>query len=195
MLEKYLIFKYNNQRRIKMEKIGKIYKSLQNVNDEINAIAKDKKGYGYKFRGIDDILNVFGPLFKKNKIVTRRKNVKITQILDENQDPNKKQIHFMIEVLYGFISLEDGSEIETLGFASGMDKLDKGLLCAISNSFKYVMFEFFCIPVEGIIDSDMKFAKDNKSELPKKNIIKEDIEDNNKDLPPKRKSSFRKNRA
>ena len=134
-------------------------------------------------------------MFKKNKIVTRRKNVKITQILDENQDPNKKQIHFMIEVLYGFISLEDGSEIETLGFASGMDKLDKGLLCAISNSFKYVIFEFFCIPVEGIIDSDMKFAKDNKSELPKKNIIKEDIEDNNKDLPPKRKSSFRKNRA
>jgi len=155
--------------------VGKIYKALQNVNDELEAIKKDQKGFNYNFRGIDKAMNAMNPLFKKHGILVRRSLVEgSVQHQVYEGDNKKKQNHVILMCNYHFFSTEDGSEVTSLGFGEGMDKGDKALACAISNSYKYVIFEMFNIATEEQIDSDMKTAQENgvdpnkKVEPPKK---------------------------
>jgi len=157
-----------------MEKnVPKIYSSLQAVNDDLNGIKKDQQGYNYKFRGIDQVMNTIGPLFKKHGIIVRRQNVTIIQeTLDrEVRGKPSKVNHALLQADYIFVSTIDGSEISSSGFGEGEDKGDKSIGCATSNAYKYVIFEMFNIPSEDQIDSDMKTAKDNgvtEAKLPTK---------------------------
>jgi len=203
--------------------VGKIYKALQNVNNDLDAIKKDKPGFNYKFRGIDQVLNTIGPLFKRHGIVVAMSEtpesvvhslhttVKVekvnhvaelkTQLSSVFKDEELKEMlkillpdkikegptretktvqnHILLKINYHFISTEDGSEVVSLGVGEGMDKGDKAAACAISNSYKYVIFTKFNIPTEEQKDSDMKTAEENgidpnkKVEPPKKTVTKE----------------------
>lgn len=148
--------------------LGKIYESLQSVNEELNAIKKDQKGYNYNFRGIDSVLNAIGPLFKKFGIITRRVNAEIINFPDYVDKKGNKVNHFLLKATYMFTSTIDGSEIFSVGFGEGMDGQDKAIGCATSNAYKYVIFEMFNIATEEQIDSDQKTAIENKVDAPEK---------------------------
>jgi len=145
---------------------NKIYEAMANVNNELKAIGKDQDGYGYKFRGIDDVFNSLSPLFKKYKILTVRRNIQTDRNVREVIDKYGKQKNF-VEVFfqadYAFVSLEDGSEIVTSGFGEGQDTSggDKASSMATSNAYKYVIFEMFNIATQEQQDSDQATAKAN----------------------------------
>lgn len=154
-------------------KTSEIFASLQAVNDELVSIGKDSQGFNYKFRGIDDVLNALGPLFKKYKILTKRRNVKMERTVHLRDVRGKETAMntFLFQAEYVFVSSKDGSEFVTEGFGVGEDKGDKDAACAISNSYKYVLFEMFNIPTLDQVDSDMKTATDNgvtEAKLPPK---------------------------
>lgn len=65
------------------EKVDAILTSMAKVQQSLDAIKKDQQGYGYKFRGIDQVLNTLNPLFKENHIVTLRRNVKSNRVVRE----------------------------------------------------------------------------------------------------------------
>lgn len=146
-----------------------IYAAMAKVNEELKAIGKDQEGYGYKFRGIDDVFFSLNPLFKKYKIITTRRNVEIERSMREvpdkyKPDKNKTFVEVFIKADYAFISLEDGSEIVTTGFGEGQDTSggDKASSMATSNAYKYVIFEMFNIASQEQQDSDQVTAKENK---------------------------------
>lgn len=143
--------------------MSKIYEALFNVFKEIKPIGKDQKGYGYNFRGIDDVLNALHPLFKKYGIITRRDNVVVTRQSRVNAK-GKEQTEVTLKADYYFTSLEDGSEIKTMGMGEGIDSSggDKATSMATSNSYKYVIFELFNIATEEQQDSDQVTAKEAK---------------------------------
>lgn len=146
--------------------VGKIYEQMLKVNAELKAIGKDQEGYGYKFRGIDDVFFSLNPLFKKYGIITTRKNVQVQRNVREVTDKYGKQKNFVevfLQADYAFVSLEDGSEIVTTGFGEGQDTSggDKASSMATSNAYKYVIFEMFNIATQEQQDSDQATAKEN----------------------------------
>ena len=138
----------------------------------MGAMTKDQQGYNYKFRGIDKVLSTLGPLFKKHKILVRRMpiDIRMDKFVDKKENIFN---HAVIRCNYCFVSTIDGSEFVSYGFGEGMDKGDKALSCATSNSYKYVIFEMFNIATEDQLDSDMKTALENgveSSAKPKKAV-------------------------
>ena len=162
------------------EKVGKIFPALAKVQEELDAIGKNQKGYGYNFRGIDDVLNAMHPLFKKHKIITTRRDIESAREVRTVVDKNGKEKQFIevfIKAKYAFVSLEDGSEVVTEGFGEGQDTSggDKASSMATSNSYKYVIFEMFNIATEEQKDSDQVTAETNsKTSFTKKSDKKEE---------------------
>lgn len=172
---------------------SQILLSLQAVNNEISEIKKDQSGHGYKFRGINQVLNTLSPLFKKHNILTKRRNVQISRSVRNALDKYGKEKSvvetFISKCDYVFISTVDGSEFVTEGFGEGIDQSggDKSSAMAISNSYKYVIFEMFNIATEEQKDSDQVTAEEAKKDSKPLNIV-----DNR---PPQLNSGFRKKGA
>lgn len=158
--------------------MSEILKSLQIVNEELGSIAKDQQGHGYKFRGIDQVFQNIGPLFKKHGVLVSRRNLVATHSIRDVEKLNKyakteadkyqkKQYleTFINSCDYVFTSTKDGSEFVTQGFGEGQDTSggDKSSSMATSNSYKYVIFEMFSIPTAEQQDSDQVTAKVNAS--------------------------------
>lgn len=154
------------------EEKNAILASLQSVSEELKSIGKDQQGHGYKFRGIDDVLNALNPLFKKYKILTARRDVnckrtlrKVTKEYKGNKT-EKEYVEVFMNAKYVFKSLIDGSEFITEGFGEGQDSSggDKASSMATSNSYKYVIFEMFNVATEEQKDSDQVTAIVGKKE-------------------------------
>lgn len=144
-----------------------VLKGLDFVNRELNAIKKDQKAgsgsYSYSYRGIYQVLNALSPLLRTAKIVTRRKVIHSERDIVVNNKGNKEhRVFYHCE--YIFTSLIDGSELVTEGFGEAIDPGDKATGKAISNAYKYVIFELFNIPTEEQKDSDDTLKNDIKQE-------------------------------
>lgn len=183
----------------------KILEALGNINAELGVIEKDQKGHGYMFRGINQVMNALKPLVAKYKVLVKRENVKVayktfdveTPSYKEGEPPKKKTIfRTELECDYVFVSCEDGSEFRTRGFGEAVDNAsfsDKSTAMAISNTYKYVIFELFNIAVEEQADSDQdtadkkekesKFAKPDDAPKTKFSQIKPETVEPQKEKP------------
>lgn len=147
-----------------------IFTSLALVNKALDAIAKDQQGYNYKFRGINQVMNAISPLFKKEEILVAKKvldtkhevrySIETIERTDKqgivtSTTKEKKERWCFYRCLYIFTSMKDGSTFEVEGYGEANDGDDKGTGKAISNAYKYVIFEMFNIPTEEQKDSDM----------------------------------------
>lgn len=143
----------------------KIYEAMAKVHAELDAIAKDQQGHGYKFRGINQVLNALHPLFKKHKIVTKREVI-LWERSSRTNSRDKEVSEVKLHCKYSFVSLEDGSALETHGVGEGLDSSgsDKATGMALSNAYKYVVFEMFNISTEEQQDSDQATASEHKKE-------------------------------
>ncbi len=147
-----------------------IYESITKIMEEVPAIKKDQtnKQQGFKFRGIDDVMNALQPLLAKNKVFT------VPEILEQTREErvtNKggNLIYSICKIKYTFYA-EDGTFIEAITIGEGMDSGDKATNKAMAIAMKYALFQVFCIPTEEIKDPD--------SETPPENNKKETKEQN-----------------
>ena len=169
----------------KQDKVPAILKAMDKINQDLAPIGKNQQGYGYKFRGIDDVLNALNPLFKKHKVIVCRRNLHSERVVREvekgpskdvvetehtdskevttttHNSSTKQYVEVFVNCEYVFTSLEDGSEIVSEGFGEGQDSSggDKASSMATSNSFKYVIFEMFSIATDEQRDSDQITAR------------------------------------
>lgn len=127
------------------------------------SIGKDKKNpqQGYKYRGIDDVMNVFQPLLAKYKVFI------VPEVLSHEREERTNKngtllLYSVCTIKYTFYA-EDGSSISAVVIGEGMDSGDKATNKAMSVAMKYAMFQTFCIPTEEMQDSE----KDSPEPLPK----------------------------
>lgn len=145
------------------DKIPLIYARMADINNEIDAIGKNRfnEQQKFKFRSIDDVYNAVNPLFKRYRIFMTSK------ILEEKREerPSKNggtNIWTILKIEWTFFA-EDGSFVTTQSQGEGMDSGDKGSNKAMSTSQKYAIIQAFSIPVEeGHPDSDKDVLFDNK---------------------------------
>lgn len=139
-----------------------IYESITKIMEEIPAIGKNKenKQQNFKFRGIDDVMNVMQPLLSKNKVFI------VPQILEQRREERQSSkggnlIYSICQIKYIFYA-EDGSYIEAITIGEGMDSGDKATNKAMAIAMKYALFQVFCIPTEEMKDPDAETPPESK---------------------------------
>ncbi len=139
-----------------------IYESITAIMGEGYAITKDKKNQqqGFRYRGIDDVMNTFFPLLSKHKVFCVPEVLECTR---EERQTNKGNnlIYSILKTKYTFYA-EDGSSISAVVVGEGMDSGDKASNKALAIGMKYAMFQVFCIPTEEMIDPDATTPEPSK---------------------------------
>ena len=145
-----------------------IYESITKIMEEIPAIGKDQtnKTQGFKYRGIDDVMNTLQPLLSKNKVFI------VPQILEQTREERTTNkggnlIYSICKIKYIFYA-EDGTYIEAVTVGEGMDSGDKATNKAMAIAMKYALFQVFCIPTEEMKDPDGETPEGSK---PKNKLI------------------------
>lgn len=154
-----------------------IYESITRIMEDIPAIGKDKTNtqQHFKFRGIDDVMNVMQPILAKHKVFV------VPQVLEQTREERVSSkggnlIYSICKIKFIFYA-EDGTSIEAITTGEGMDSGDKATNKAMAIAFKYALFQVFCIPTEEMPDPDQETPEPSK---PKKKISKEQIDYMNK---------------
>ena len=141
-----------------MAEAANVYSAIAAVQAELakEGISKDRtnsQGAGFKFRGIDDILNALGPMMPRHGLTVFPHIVERESV--ERQTKSGGVLFYVtVKARFEFVCVADGSrqEAETIGEA--MDSSDKATSKAMSIAWKNAAILTFQIPVEGENDPD-----------------------------------------
>lgn len=131
-----------------------IYEAISKCMEEIGAVGKNdtNKSQGFKYRGIDAVMNAINPALVKNHVFI------VPEVLEQNREEKitskgGKLIYSICKIKFTFYA-EDGSSITAITIGEGMDSGDKATNKAMAIAFKYACFQVFCIPTEEMTDPD-----------------------------------------
>ncbi len=134
------------------ERVPMIYSAICGVMEDIGAVGKDdfNKTQGFKYRGIDAVVNALNPAMRKHKIFCA------PEVLEQSREERTTAkgstlMHSICRVRYTFFAT-DGSSVQTVVVGEGMDSGDKATNKAMSAALKYACFQTFCIPTEDLMD-------------------------------------------
>lgn len=161
-----------------------IFKKIPVIIGSIEAVLKNHKNdkQNYYFRSIDDVYNSVNSAMAKEGVcisvnyeIIKNKTVRI--IDGYGKEKNAKEV-----VLKGIYKIyaEDESYIECSTFGEAIDYGDKAINKAMTQSFKYLLFQVFVIPTEEKKDSEFDSSEiPNKQEqMPKQTLKQETKKDN-----------------
>jgi ERF superfamily len=134
-----------------------VYKAINKVQAKLAelGISKDKKNaaQGFNFRGIDDVLNALAPCLAEHELCILPR-VMSRECTERSTGNGKAMFCAVVTVEYDFVSAADGSKHTVSSVGEAMDMADKATNKAMSAAFKYMAFQAFCIPTEGMEDAD-----------------------------------------
>ena len=91
-----------------------IYESISAIMQEIPAIGKDKKNQqqGFKYRGIDDVMNALQPILSKNKVFV------VPEVLEQSREERQTNkggtlMYSVMRIKYSFYA-EDGTSVSAV---------------------------------------------------------------------------------
>ena len=125
-----------------------IYGKIANILKETKAIGKTEKNQqqGFKFRGIDNVMNELHELFSKNEVFILQE---VQSYTTENRPTKSGGTNTFTRTTIKFRYMTtDGSSIETVNVGEAMDSGDKGMNKAMSIALKYSLLQMFLIPTD-----------------------------------------------
>lgn len=134
-----------------------VHAAIVQVADALRqeGVSKDKRvmgGGNYKYRGIDDVYKALSPLLAKAHLYISPIKMEKEPELMVGTKVQQRLVRLL--VTYRVTCSLDGSSIEVVALGDGVDTGDKASGKAMSYAYKSLMFQLFCIPVEGQPDSD-----------------------------------------
>lgn len=131
-----------------------IYERMAEILRETKAITKSEKNQqqGFKFRGIDNVMNELHELFAKNEVFILQE---VKGFETENRPTKNGGMNTFTRATITFrYTTIDGSYVETTNIGEAMDTGDKGMNKAMSIALKYSLLQMFLIPTEEQKDPD-----------------------------------------
>lgn len=128
--------------------MAQIHEAICAAMARTKAIGKDKKNQqqGFKYRGVDDVMNALQPVFAEMLIFCTPKVIDVQR--EERTTKNGGSMTYtVVTVEYTFYA-SDGSSVSCVVCGEGMDSADKSTSKAMSIAFKYACFQLLCIPTE-----------------------------------------------
>lgn len=138
-----------------------IYNAILGVMADVGAIGKDKqnKQQGFKYRGIDDVMNALQPAMVKHGVFVAP--TILNQRREERQTSKGSNLIYSICTVKFTFYAQDGSSVDAVVIGEGMDSGDKATNKAMSIAFKYACFQVFCIPTEEMKDPDAETPEES----------------------------------
>lgn len=131
-----------------------IHEAIPKVMAEIGHIGKERKNEAqkYHFRGIDDLYNACQASLIKHGVFC------VPTVMHSEREERKSSsgnnlIYTILTIKYTFYA-SDGSSIEAVTVAEGMDTGDKSAYKAMSGAQKYALLQVFAIPTEEAKDAE-----------------------------------------
>ena len=139
----------------------KVYESIRAVTLALSSHGIQKTGenkqQGYKFRGIDSVLNALsGPLCDANLTILPR--VTERTVVERETKSGGALFNVTVKVEFDFVNTEDGSAHTVVTYGEAMDSADKATNKALSAAYKYMALLAFCVPTESSPDNDADFT-------------------------------------
>ena len=135
----------------------KVYAAISKVQGELarHGIGKAQLNAfdKYRFRGIDDVYNALAPLLADAGLVIIPQMRECNSV-DRVSQKGGTMVHTTVYVDYLIVSSADGSTVTAKAYGEAIDRGDKSVAKASTSAWKYLMFQLFCIPVQGTPDSD-----------------------------------------
>ena len=134
-----------------------VYESISGVQRQLakEGIAKSQKNQqqGFRFRGIDDVLNALTKAMSDNGLVIIPRML-TRETMERTTGQGKPLFTVTVTVEYQLTSVHDGSSVLAVCPGEAMDTADKATNKAMSAAYKYMAIQTFCIPTEGDNDAD-----------------------------------------
>ena len=131
-----------------------IYAKMAAILRETKAITKSERNQqqGFRFRGIDNVMNELHELFAKNEVFILQE---VQGFTTENRPTKSGGTNTFTRATVKFrYTTTDGSSVETVNVGEAMDSGDKGMNKAMSIALKYSLLQMFLIPTEEPKDPD-----------------------------------------
>lgn len=149
-----------------IQQMAQIAASAVHVFQAMNAVAaemsqegiekaRSNTQQGFKFRGIDDVLNSLSSKFAKHKLLMLPRVVD-RSVIDRQTAKGGTLIYTTLDVEFDFVSAVDGSTVTIRTVGEAMDSGDKSANKAMSAAYKYAAIQAFAIPTEGMLDADQE---------------------------------------
>ena len=131
-----------------------IFQKMTSILKETKAITKSEKNQqqGFKFRGIDNVMNELHELFAKNDVFILQEVQDFT--VDARPTAKGGTLFYTRATIKFRYMTTDGSFVETVNVGEAMDSGDKGMNKAMSIALKYSLLQMFLIPTEEQKDPD-----------------------------------------
>lgn len=126
-----------------------IFEALANVMADVKAVGKNENAgsgnYGFKFRGIDAVINAVNPALKKHGVIVMPE---VQSVEHEVVTANGKQHKSVfVTVKYTFYG-PGGDSLSTVVAAEAMDSGDKGTTKAMSVAMRVALIQTLCLPTD-----------------------------------------------
>lgn len=139
----------------------KVYQAIGAVSRAMSAqgISKGRNNaqQGYKFRGIDDVLNTLSAALVDAGLVILPRCVD-RNVVERATAKGGVLFYVTCKVEFDLVSTEDGSKHTVCTYGEAMDSADKATNKAMSAAYKYLALLVFCIPTEATADNDADFS-------------------------------------
>lgn len=126
-----------------------IHKSLAAVMADVQSVAKNdqNKAQGFKFRGIDAVMNAVGPVLRQHGVIVVPELISIEYSTVEIGQKRTPMGHARLVVAYHFYGPEGDSITSTVA-AEAMDSGDKATAKAMSVAFRTCLLQALCLPTD-----------------------------------------------
>lgn len=146
-----------------------IYKKIAAIMKDCGPIAKDRtnRGQGFKFRGIDDVMNSLHSIFAKHSVFIIHEVLE--RVVTEKRTAKGGVLYSVVLKIRFKLTSDDGSFVEIINFGEATDSGDKATNKALSVSLKYALLQLLLIPTEEEKDPDYIIPPKT---IPKKEVPK-----------------------
>lgn len=136
----------------------KVFQAMHAVASDLAKTGIEKTGFNqqqkYKFRGIDAFLDALSPVLAKHGLLVAPKYHAPTFSQVGETSSGSPIIEALLIGDFHFIAAEDGTQFVVSVPGQGRDSGDKAINKAMSAAYKYAMVQSFCIPFQGMADSE-----------------------------------------
>lgn len=131
-----------------MTDVPNIYAAFSAAMEEVQAVRKEgfNDDQRYNFRGVDQVVNAVGPIFRKHKIIPVPHHT-VASYRDVQTSRGKPSREVTLTATYRFYG-PAGDFIEAVVPGESMDSGDKGTAKAMSVAYRIVLLQSLCIPTD-----------------------------------------------
>ena len=128
-----------------------IYQALNQVMTDVGAVAKADKNQsqGFRFRGIDAVVNAVSPALRKHGVIVYPTVIETAYDTVSIGSKGTQMGHCRGTICYTFVA-QDGSHVTATVVAESMDSGDKATAKMMSVAYRTALLQTLCLPTDDI---------------------------------------------